>query len=325
MRIKAPSEYQLMRSRLLATGIISLGMHTAPALSDENPTEQQALPNIVILLADDLGIGDPRCYNPDSKIPTPHIDQLAQEGMRFMDAHTPAAICTPTRYALLTDRYCWRTHLKQGVLWSDYAPALIEPKRTTLPSLLQQQGYHTGCIGKWHLGFNWASFDGEPVTHKHFAETNFEPPVERGPSSVGFDYSMIIPASLDIPPYLWLENGCATEQPTKHDPGSKQVWSGGGGFWRKGLRAPGFKFNEVLPTITQHSVAYIDACVKDDKPFFLYVPFASPPTPEYPMIRSSIRVKPASTAISSTRQTGPSGRFLWHWIGMVLRTTRWSS
>src|SRR5262245_18869978 len=105
-------------------------------------------PNILIILADDMGYGDPGCYNKDSKIPTPHIDQLASQGMRFTDAHTPSAVCTPTRYGLLTGRYCWRTSLKQGVL-QGYDPLLIEPERLTVASLLKQHGYATAAIGKW--------------------------------------------------------------------------------------------------------------------------------------------------------------------------------
>src|SRR5260370_26185229 len=104
-----------------------------------------ARPNLVLILADDLGYGDPRCYNPASKIPMPNIDRLAAQGMRFIDAHTPSAVCTPTRFGVLTGRYCWRTSLKKGVL-DGYSPLLIEPGRLTIASLLKQQGYATACI-----------------------------------------------------------------------------------------------------------------------------------------------------------------------------------
>src|SRR4051812_29379417 len=112
-------------------------------------------PNIVYILADDLGFGDVHCNNLDSKIPTPNIDKLASEGRRFTDAHSPSSVCTPTRYGILTGRYCWRTKLKSGVLLGYDAP-LIEPGRMTVASLLKQNGYRTGCIGKWHLGMDWA-------------------------------------------------------------------------------------------------------------------------------------------------------------------------
>src|SRR6478609_2306969 len=108
-------------------------------------------PNIVLILADDLGYGDVSCYNPDSKIATPRIDALAAQGTRFVDAHTPCSVCSPTRYGLLTGRYCWRTRLKSGVL-NGYSHALIEPGRATLATLTAAAGYRTACFGKWHLG-----------------------------------------------------------------------------------------------------------------------------------------------------------------------------
>ena len=116
-------------------------------------------PNIIYILADDMGYGDMGCNNPDSKIPTPHLDLLAGEGMRFTDAHAPSSVCTPSRYALLTGRYAWRTPLKNSVLWP-YDPPLIEPGCLTAPELLRRQGYRTACIGKWHLGWKWSTFDG---------------------------------------------------------------------------------------------------------------------------------------------------------------------
>ena len=120
-------------------------------------------PNIVIILADDLGYGDPGCYNDQSKIPTPHIDRLASEGLRFTDAHTPSSVCTPTRYGLLTGRYCWRTKLKRSVLWP-WDPPLIAADRLTLPKMLKQHGYHTACVGKWHLGWDWPLKNGRHMS-----------------------------------------------------------------------------------------------------------------------------------------------------------------
>ena len=108
-------------------------------------------PNIVIIMADDMGYGDVGCYNRESRIPTPHMDRLAAEGMRFTDAHAPSAVCTPTRYGVLTGRYCWRTRLKEGVI-GGYSRPLIEEGRPTMASILKQSGYHTACIGKWHVG-----------------------------------------------------------------------------------------------------------------------------------------------------------------------------
>jgi len=134
---------------------------------EQDDQSQPQSPNIIYILTDDLGYGDVSANNPDSKITTTHIDQLAAGGMRFTDAHSPSSVCTPTRYGILTGRYCWRSRLPRGVL-RGYGRALIEKDRTTVASLLQQQGYTTGVVGKWHLGLDWvikkgheAALDGE--------------------------------------------------------------------------------------------------------------------------------------------------------------------
>ena len=116
-------------------------------------------PNIIWIMADDMGYGDLACQNPDSKIPTPNLDRLATQGIRFTDAHSPSAVCTPTRYGVLTGRYCWRSRLKRGVLGS-FDQTLIEDGRLTVPALLKEHNYHTACVGKWHLGWNWKKADG---------------------------------------------------------------------------------------------------------------------------------------------------------------------
>ncbi|MCX6612777.1 MAG: sulfatase-like hydrolase/transferase, partial [Acidobacteria bacterium] len=147
-------------------------------------------PNVIIILADDLGTGDVACYSPEAKLRTPNLDKLARQGMRFTDAHSPSAVCTPTRYGLLTGRYSWRTRLKSGVL-NGYSPNLIEDGRPTLPSLFQKNGYRTGGFGKWHLGLGTT----DPVDYsKDFSLS---------PLNHGFDEYFGIPASLDMPPYLY--------------------------------------------------------------------------------------------------------------------------
>jgi arylsulfatase A-like enzyme len=155
-------------------------------------------PNVVHVLADDLGYGDPRCYHPASRIPTPHLDR---QGMRFTDAHTPASVCTPTRYGILTGRYPWRSALKRGVL-NGYSPLLIEPGRLTLASLLRRHGYFTACVGKWHLGLGRAG------------KTDYARALTPGPNAVGFDYFFGIAASLDMQPYVYIENEGVTAAPT---------------------------------------------------------------------------------------------------------------
>ena len=163
-------------------------------------------PNIVFILADDLGYGDLGCYNQASKIPTPHLDRLAGEGMRFMDAHAPASVCTPTRYALLTGRYAWRTRLQGGVL-APWAKPLIAADRLTVAALLQQQGYTTACIGKWHLGWNWPVKDGAaPRTGSdRLSNVDFTQPIADGPTTRGFDYYFGTDVP-NYPPYCFIEN-----------------------------------------------------------------------------------------------------------------------
>jgi arylsulfatase A-like enzyme len=228
-------------------------------------------PNIVVILADDMGYGDPGCYNRESKIPTPHIDRLASQGMRFTDAHTPSAVCTPTRYGLLTGRYCWRTTLKQGVL-QGYDPLLIEAERLTVASFLKKQGYATAAIGKWHLGLG----KDKPA--------DYSKPLLPGPNSVGFDYFFGIPASLDMPPYVFVENDRCVEQPTATIMAPTANRHEENYFWRAGAIAPSFKHVDVLPRLTEKAVGFLDKQAKEApaKPFFLYLALNAPHTPWVP-------------------------------------------
>jgi len=228
---------------------------------------KERLPNIVYILADDMGYGDPRCNNEDSKIPTPNMDRIASEGMRFTDAHSPSAVCTPTRYGILTGRYCWRTRLKSGVLWG-YSPNLIEPGRLTVPLLLKKHGYRTACIGKWHLGLGASE------------KADYTKPLHPCPNDHGFDYFFGIPASLDMDPYLYVENDRAVQPPTGRIEGREMPE-----FYRGGAIAPGFKHVEVMPKITGKAVEFIERHVENtpDAPFFLYFPLTAPHTPWLPV------------------------------------------
>jgi arylsulfatase A-like enzyme len=228
-------------------------------------------PNIVYIMADDMGYGDVTCLNPDSKIPTPSMDRLAREGMRFTEAHTPSAVCTPTRYGVMTGRYAWRTSLKSGVLWG-YSPSLIEPGRLTIASLLKQHGYNTCYIGKWHLGLG----NDDP--------TDYTKPLRPGPNDFGFDYFFGIPASLDMIPYVYVENDHVVEAPTETIEASGKRRDGGGGFWRAGPIAPGFTHEGVLPATTKKAVEYIDAQAGNatTNPFFLYFALTAPHKPWMP-------------------------------------------
>jgi arylsulfatase A-like enzyme len=225
-------------------------------------------PNIVFIMADDMGYGDLGCYNSNSKIPTPNMDRLAAEGMRFTDAHSPSAVCTPTRYGVLTGRYCWRTRLKSGVL-NGYSPALIDTNRLTVSSMLKQHGYSTACIGKWHLGLGGGK------------KTDFDKPLAAGPNALGFDYFYGIPASLDMPPYCYIENDRPVVRPTST---IEQGKASEDGWWRAGAIAPGFKHVEVLPKLTEKAVNYIDEHAEKSpkKPFFMYFALPAPHCPIAP-------------------------------------------
>jgi arylsulfatase A-like enzyme len=225
-------------------------------------------PNILLILADDLGYGDARCYNPSSRIPTPNIDRLAAQGTRFTDAHSPSAVCSPTRYGLMTGRYAWRGPLKRGVL-NGYSPVLLEPGRLTLPAMLQAAGYTTAGLGKWHLGLG------------NRERTDYSLPLTPGPLEAGFQYFFGIPASLDMVPYVYFENAKVVAEPTATVAESKHQRDGGAGFWRGGAGAPGFMHGEVLPTLTAKAEEFIRG-QKGRTPFFLYLALTAPHTPWLP-------------------------------------------
>lgn len=225
-------------------------------------------PNIIYILADDLGYGDISCLNVNSKISTPNIDLLANQGLLFTDAHSNSSVCTPTRYGILTGRYAWRTWMKSGVLWS-YDPPLISSERTTIASLLHEYNYHTACIGKWHLGLEWAK-DSTGIV-------DFSKPIMAGPNQLGFDYFYGITASLDIPPYFYIENNRITA--SKIDTIEAMQ---GKMFWREGPIGDDFKHMEVLTKLTSKAINYIKEQSKTENPFFLYFPMTAPHTPILP-------------------------------------------
>jgi len=239
----------------------------------ESEKESQP-PNIVYILADDLGYGDVKAFNENGKIKTPNLDQLASEGMKFTDAHTTSAVCTPTRYGILTGRYNWRTRLKERVLWgnSDWGDfrALISKDRTTIGSMLQTKGYHTAFIGKWHLGWNW-QLDEE-------GNIMFDKPIKHGPNTVGFDYAYGHIASLDMPPYVYVENGMSTAIPEDSTENTGYMT-----IWRKGLTAPDFVHEEVTPHFFDKANQYVSEQAGKPSPFFLYLPLPSPHTPILPV------------------------------------------
>ncbi|WP_417393772.1 sulfatase family protein [Gimesia chilikensis] len=250
--------------------------YTASAVAAEKSND----PNIIYILADDMGYGDIKALNPECKIATPHLDQLARGGMVFTDAHTSSSVCTPTRYGVLTGRYNWRSRLKSGVLWG-LSRRLIEQDRMTVPSMLKQHGYYTAAVGKWHLGMDWTLKDGGFATEKSYNkktnpgwDVDYSKPIQNGPNSVGFDYFYGISASLDMPPYVYIENNKSQGIPTVTK-----------AFFRDGPAHKDFEAIDVLPRITEKTVQIIDehaAASKQGKPFFIYFPLNAPHTPILP-------------------------------------------
>ena len=248
--------------------------------SSQEPKEEK-LPNVIVILADDLGYGDIGAFNPEGKIPTPHIDQLAAEGMKFTDAHTPSAVCTPTRYGFLTGRYNWRSRLKSGVL-TGKSPALIEDERTTIADVMKNAGYHTAFLGKWHLGWNWGIKEGEESQGEgwepqDFDAIDFSKTVMHTPNDLGFDYAYGHSGSLDMAPYVYVENGMATAIPD-----TVTVNTGTYSWWREGPTSPDFDHEKVTPNFFERSIQYIEENAKEEKPFFLYLALPSPHTPILP-------------------------------------------
>jgi arylsulfatase A len=238
-------------------------------------------PNILLILADDQGYGDVGAYNPASKIPTPHLDRLASEGLRFTDGHTTSGVCTPSRYSLLTGRYHWRTRLQNGVL-GGWSPPLIAPGRLTVASLLKAQGYRTACFGKWHLGLGWPTKDGAPAKPGDAIDPadgvigrfDYTQPIKDGPLEHGFETFFGISASLDMPPFAWIQDRRVTELPT-----ATKKWL------RSGPAGPTFEAVDVLPTLADKVCAYVAdraADAKGGQPFFAYVALPAPHTPIVP-------------------------------------------
>ena len=293
----------------LAFGVLLLAASSAFA----RPTPPR--PHLVLVLADDLGWGDLGCYNRDSKIPTPHLDRLASQGLRFLDAHSPSAVCTPTRYGLLTGRYAWRSRLRQGVLWG-YSPPLIETHRLTLPGFLHSAGYRTACVGKWHLGLDFAThaparFGDHTQPDADVGLVDWSRPLRSGPLNLGFDRFFGIPASLDMVPYVYVDGDRVVSPPTAQLAGDRSQRQGGGGFWRGGPGSPDFAVEDCLPKLTERALAFLQEAT-EAKPLFLYFPLTAPHDPWVP----TAEFKGRSAA-------GPRGDFVAQvdaTVGQLLRT-----
>lgn len=253
--------------RILALALLSLV-----------PSGPDARPNVVLILADDLGYGDVHALSDTSRISTPNLDALAAEGITFTDAHSPSAVCTPTRYGVLTGRYCWRSRLKSGVL-GGYSPPLLEPGQATLGTLFQGAGYRTAAIGKWHLGMelprlsedvDTSTWDGDPGID--FAGT-----ITDGPTHHGFDRFFGVAASLDMAPYVYVRDDRFAAVPTVQQEGMAFPW-----FVRQGPRSIDFRLSNVLDDLTREAVEFLEESAKGERPFFLYLALTAPHKPTLP-------------------------------------------
>lgn len=265
--------------------ICSLVVFSFSKCSKEKEKQEPPKPNIIVILADDFGVGDIQAHYPNNKIPTPNLDKLVNEGMSFKDAHSSSAVCTPTRYGLLTGRYNWRTPLQEWVI-ACYEPPLIKQERKTLPEMLKEQGYATACIGKWHLGWHWQGEQPSQRLEEKNAlkkyQWDFSKPITGGPNEHGFDYyfGTHVP---NFAPFTFIENNHVVEMPTatytyEENPDFVVMPKGFEGL----PMAPNWKFEEILPEITDRAVQYIQEQSKTDQPFFMYFPMTSPHEPVVP-------------------------------------------
>ncbi len=271
-------------------------------VSCDDEQQKERLPNVVIIFTDDMGYGDISAFNNLSPIKTPHIDQLASEGMAFTKAHASASVSTPSRYGLLTGRYAFRTERAQTGIWG-YETVVIEPGRMTLGNLFQNAGYSTAIIGKWHLGLNWVTKDGKKVaidSQTGYSNIDYTKPVELGPNDFGFEYSFIHPASTDMPPYLFLRNHLPVDPnmiitnevyPIRL-PDTEYSWDRRfisdndiywrlGVWWRNGELSASLRIEDIHTEIMSDAREYIDshARMHKDKPFFLLLSLTGPHTP----------------------------------------------
>lgn len=273
----------------------------------QNPVQSPGpfKPNIVFIFADDMGYGDISGLNTQSKIRTPALDALIQDGMIFTNAHASASVCTPSRYGLLTGRYAFRSP-KAAYGIGGFSPVVIEPERETLATLLKREGYATGIAGKWHLGVDWQTKDGKPAVldaTTGFSNVDYSLPIRKGPTDFGFDFSFIHPASLDIPPYVYIRNREVVDTnmvlttevyPTrmehteyawdkKHTDDLAVYWEKGV-WWRQGEMSKSFRIEECHDILVSEGLGFIESHLEQnpESPFFLYLPLTGPHTPWLP-------------------------------------------
>ena len=278
---------------------------------------KEKLPNILFILVDDLGYGDVACYNPESGIPTPNLDRLAREGIRFTDAHSPSTVCTPTRYSILTGRMAFRTGMR-GVFAGAGGPCLIEEDRLTLPEMLRNKGYTTACIGKWHVGMTFFDKDGNVIKNQGLEgvkQIDYSKSIPDGPVNRGFDrffgtaccpttdwlYAYIVNNRIPVPPDKLLDRSKLPDHPYGLD-------------CRQGMVAPDFKHEEVDLVFLDKSREFLTEHVKNHpgKPFFLYHAMQAVHLPSFPAVK-----------FKGKTSAGPHGDFIFEMdyiVGELLHT-----
>lgn len=270
--------------------ILPLLFFSAFALS----TPAAEKPNILILYADDMGYGDLAIQNADSKIPTPNLDQLAREGMRFTDGHSSSGICTPSRFALLTGRHHWRDF--HGIV-NAFGGSVFKPERLTMAEMLKEKGYATAAIGKWHLGWDWDAIRTKKGVS--FDAFDWSKAIADGPLAHGFDH-YFGDTVINFPPYCWIEDNKVVKAPdTMLDTKKWKAIKEGNWECRPGPMVTGWDPYENIPTTTKKGVEYLKAQAKTGKPFFLYFAFPAPHAPIIP-----------NDAFDGKSKAGPFGDFV---------------
>ena len=275
------------------------------------------LPNILFILADDLGYGDVACYNPESKVPTPKLDQLAREGMRFTDAHSPSTVCTPTRYSILTGRMAFRTGMR-GVFVGAKGPCLIEEDRLTLPQMLRNHGYATACVGKWHVGMTFYDKQGDTIRDRSVEgvkQIDYTRSIPDGPIHRGFDqfygtvscpttdwlYAYVDGDRIPVPPTQLLDKSTLPRHPYAND-------------CRQGMVADNFDHEEVDLVFLEKSKEFLETHMRNtpDRPFFLYHAMQAVHLPSF-----------AADSFKGKTNAGPHGDFIFEMdyiVGELLQT-----
>ena len=280
-------------------------------------------PNVLILYADDLGFGDLGCYNKKSRIPTPNLDRLASESVRFTDGHSSSGICTPSRFAMLTGRHHWRDF--HGIV-NAFGGSVFKPERLTLPEMLKEKGYKTAAIGKWHLGWNWDAIRNKEVRAITVQEGrrkkqqlgpeafDWTKSIPNGPLDHGFDY-YFGDTVINFPPYCWIENDKVVKAPdTLMQTGKWKKIKEGGWECRPGPMVTGWDPYENIPTTTKKGVEYIEKAAEAEEPFFLYFAYPAPHAPIIP-----------NDEFDGKSKAGPYGDFVYetdHSIGQLLQALK---